>query len=131
MPSLIPSLLLDPVWRKTRLRAALTLYAVILLMGSVPGARAEIGNVASGLVLHSLAYGGLALLLFTGSVGSPRARAVKAVLCIMAMGAIDELIQSQLPYRHGAVSDWLVDVNAAVIMSGLLWAFLPAPLAPR
>lgn len=129
MVSQISSLLLDPSWRKARWRTALTLYAAILIMGSVPGARAEIGNVASGLVLHSLAYAILTLLLFTGSLGTPRARAVKAVLCIMAMGAIDELIQSQLPYRHGAVSDWLVDVNAAVITSALLWAFLPAPSA--
>ena len=42
------------------------------------------------------------------------------------MGAVDELVQSLLPYRRGAVADWLVDCNAAVMVAGLLWAFLPA-----
>ncbi len=107
------------------------LYAAIVIMGSVPGARADIGTVASGLVLHSLAYATLAFLLFTGTTGTPRARAVKAVLGVMLMGAGDELVQSFLPYRHGALSDWLVDVNAAVITSVLLWAFLPEGRAGR
>ena len=131
MPTFISSLVLAPHWRKHRFGAAMGLYAAIVIMGSIPGARADIGTVASGLVLHSLAYATLALLLFTGTTGTPRVRACKAVLGVMLMGAGDELVQSFLPYRHGALSDWLVDVNAAVITSLLLWAFLPERLATR
>ena len=45
----------------------------------------------------------------------------------MAMGAIDETVQSFLPYRHGTVTDWMIDSSAALVTAGLLWALLPAP----
>lgn len=127
MPAFISFLLLDPRLRVWRFRLALALFAAIVIIGSVRGARAEIGHYATGLVLHSLAYGGITLLLFTGSQGSARARAIRAVLTVMAMGALDELVQSRLPYRSGTVRDWLVDVNAAIVVAGMLWAFLPRP----
>lgn len=121
--SFLAILLLEPHWRKWRLRAALLMYAAILALGSVPGARADIGLVASGVVLHSLAYGLLTLLLFGGTSGTPAARVAKAVACIMAMGAGDEFLQSFLPYRHADVHDWIVDVSAALVVSALLLAF--------
>lgn len=121
MPSLLSLAVFDPRWRSLRLRAALLLYALILVMGSVPGARAEIGLVASGIVLHSLAYGVLAALLFGGTQGTPAARALKAVLGVMAMGCGDELVQSLWPYRHAAIADWVVDSTAATIVALILW----------
>jgi VanZ family protein len=78
--------------------------------------------VASGLILHSCAYASLAFLLFTGGRGGNRLRAVKAFLTIALMGALDEYVQSFFPYRHGAVSDWLVDCNAALLTAALMWA---------
>jgi VanZ family protein len=121
MPTFLSLLIFDPQWRLWRLRAVLVIYAAILVMGSVPGARAEIGLVASGVVLHSLAYGGLAALLFGGLRGSLPSRAVKAVLWVMAMGAGDEFVQSFFPYRHANPADWMVDVSAALVVSLLLW----------
>ena len=115
MPALLSLLFLDPKFQRLRYSAAFVIYAVIVAMGSIPGARAEIGNYASGIVLHSLAYGGITLLLYTGSGGSAPARALKAVLTVAVMGALDELVQSFLPYRRGAVGDWLVDCNAAIL----------------
>ena len=106
---------------RLRYRGAIVLYLLILILGSIPGARADIGQVASGLILHSCAYGGLAFLLFTGGSGSPAWRGVKAVLTIALMGAVDECVQSLFPYRHAAVSDWLVDCNAATLASLLMW----------
>jgi VanZ family protein len=131
MSALFSLLVLDPKLRRLRYRCALVMYAAILVMGSIPGARAEIGHYASGIVLHSLAYACLTALLFTGSNGSARARAIKAVLTVALMGAFDELVQSFLPYRSGAVSDWLVDCNAALITSALLWALLPKAAPAR
>jgi VanZ family protein len=125
MPSLLSLLVLDPRFQRLRYSAALALYAAIVAMGSVPGVRAGIGHYASGLVLHSLAYGVITFLLFTGSSGSAPGRALRAVLTVAVMGAVDELVQSLLPYRRGAVGDWLVDCNAAIVVAGLLWAFLP------
>lgn len=125
MPALLSLLILDRKFQRLRYSAAFLVYAAIVAVGAVPGARAEIGNYASGIVLHSLAYGAITFLLYTGSNGSAPSRALKSILTVAAMGAIDELIQSFLPYRRGAVGDWLVDCNAAIMVAALLWAFLP------
>ena len=125
MRSLLSLLILDDRLRALRYRAAWLVYAAIVLMGSIPGVRADMGQVASGFVLHSLAYGGITFLLFTGSTGLARQRALRAIATVAVMGAVDELVQTFLPYRRGALSDWLVDCNAAILTAGLLWAFLP------
>ncbi|WP_166108193.1 VanZ family protein [Duganella aceris] len=119
---MIKQLLLTSSHSRLRYWTAIVLYLMILVLGSIPGARQDIGNVASGVILHSLAYAGLTFLLFTGGKGSPSQRAGKAVLTIALMGALDEVVQSFFPYRHGAVSDWLVDCNAALLTAGFMWA---------
>lgn len=125
MPALLNLLVLDPKLRKLRLAAAAAMYLTIVVAGSIPGARAEIGNYAPGIVLHSLAYATLAFLWFTGSTGSAPARAAKAILAVAVMGAGDEYIQSFFPYRGPDVHDWMVDCAAATVTSALLWALLP------
>lgn len=121
----IQSLLFAPTYQKLRFRSALTLYVLVLILGSIPGARADVGRLASGLVLHSVTYAVLTFLLFGGGFGTPRQRAIKALATIMLMGALDEFIQTFLSYRRGSAMDWLVDCNAAAITSALLWAFWP------
>ena len=134
-PDMLPFLstvFVTPQFQKQRYACAIALYLLILILGSIPGARAEVGEYASGMVLHSMAYAVLSLLLFSGSNGTPFQRGVKTVLTVMAMGALDEIVQSFLPYRHGAVSDWLVDCNATLVTSLVLWAVWPkALLAPH
>ena len=122
MRSYLTSLLLTSSHARLRYWSAIVLYLMILILGSIPGARAEIGDVAPGLVLHSCAYAGLTFLLFTGGSGTLLQRAAKAVLTIMLMGALDEYVQSYFPYRHASVSDWMVDCNAAVLCAALLYA---------
>lgn len=121
MLTLLKTLLLTSSHARLRYLGAWTIFALILIIGSIPGARADAGEVASGVVLHSCAYAVLTFLLFTGGDGTPGQRAVKAVLTIAAMGALDELIQTFLPYRHGAVHDWLVDTTAALVTASLMW----------
>jgi VanZ family protein len=125
MSALLSTLVLGPKLRHLRLACAILMYLTILVAGSVPGARAEIGNYASGLVLHSTAYAVLTFLWFTGSTGSAMTRAVKAVLAVAVMGAGDEFVQSFFPYRGAAVSDWMVDCASAILTSALLCAVLP------
>lgn len=132
MSALLSLLVLDPTLRPLRYYSAWLMYAAIVIMGSIPGARAGIGHYASGLVLHSLAYAILTFLIFTGGTGNARRRALKAVLTVALMGACDELVQLFFTYRGAAVSDWLVDCNAALITAALLWALLPnATPAPK
>lgn len=104
-------------YERLRFRMALFLYALVIIIGDIPGARADVGQYASGVVLHSFGYGVLALLLFSGITGSMLRRALLSVLMVALMGALDEYIQSFLPYRRGAVSDWLVDITAATVVA--------------
>jgi VanZ family protein len=127
---LLHTLFLTSDHARLRYWGAMTLFALIVLIGSIPGARADAAEVASGIVLHSCAYAVLAFLIFTGSRGVPASRAIKSVLTIAVFGAIDEFVQSFLPYRHGAVSDWVVDCTAAVLMATVLWALWTSRKVP-
>jgi len=102
--------------QRLRLYGAFILYFLMVGIGSVPGTRQNIGEVASGLILHSLAYAGITLLLFTGLDAALWRRSVFTFLIVAGMGALDEYIQSFFPYRNGAVRDWYVDVSASLLM---------------
>jgi len=121
MRSLLHQILLTSSHASLRYRAAWVLFIAAVVIGSIPGARAEAAQVASGLVLHSFSYAFLTFLLFTGGTGNRAQRAVKSVLTVMVMGAIDELVQSFFPYRHGTVGDWLVDTIAALVTATVFW----------
>jgi VanZ family protein len=110
----------NPRMRLLCLAAAVLIYLTIITAGNVPGARADIGAYAPGAVLHSIAYAVLAALWFSGSRGTPLARACKAVLAIAAMGAGDEYVQSFFPYRGASVHDWAVDISAAAVASSVM-----------
>jgi len=104
-----------PRYRSHRFYGAFLLYFLILVLGSVPHARAEIGNIASGIVLHAGAYSLITTLLATGSRKNQWARLLQAFTIVLIMGAADEYVQSFFAYRHAAVFDWLVDCGASLI----------------
>jgi lysylphosphatidylglycerol synthetase-like protein (DUF2156 family) len=131
MSSILSTLVLDERLRRRRFYSAFLMFAAIVVMGSIPGARAEIGQYGSGVVLHSIAYASLTFLLYTGTSGSRTQRALRAVLTVAAMGALDEFVQSFLAYRQGTPRDWLVDCCAALVTATLLWRFMPEPIAAR
>jgi len=122
MQNFLTKLFLSDAHARLRFWGAITLFILNCIIGSIPGARAEAAEFASGVVLHSCGYSALAFLLFTGCQGVPAQRALKAVLGIAIMGAIDEFVQTFFPYRHGSVSDWLVDMAAAIIAATVMWA---------
>ena len=126
---MLSQLLLHPRLRAACIVFAVLMYLMIVVAGNIPGARADIGEYAPGVVLHSTAYAVLACLCFLGSTGSLGARAVKAVLAVAVMGAGDEFIQSFFPYRGADVRDWAVDCVAAVVAVLALCAVLPKTLA--
>ena len=95
-------------------RSGILLYIAIIIFGSIPGARDDMGEVASGFVLHFAAYAVITWLLASGARGDATRKALKAFAIVVAMGAFDEFVQSFFPYRTAAVTDWLVDVSAAL-----------------
>ena len=125
MRPLLALLIHDPRYRKLQFRAAFMLYLAVLVFGSIPGARKDIGEFATGLVLHAVTYSMIALLLFSGANGSARQKALKALLIVAAMGAGDEWVQSFFPYRTASVTDWMVDVGAAFMTSAVLMMLWP------
>jgi VanZ family protein len=125
MPVIVSSLLLDARYMKWRLRAAAGLYLLVLILGSVPGARQKLGELASGGVLHSLTYGVITLLLFAGFDFARVHKAGAAVLTVVCMGALDEYVQSFFPYRSATVHDWLVDIAASAIAALALCLWWP------
>ncbi|OIJ41628.1 VanZ family protein [Massilia timonae] len=129
MPALSSLLHPPPTVRRALHGFALLGLLAILVAGSIPGARAEVGAYASGVVLHGMTYAFLAALWFLGATGTPLQRALKAMLAIALMGAVDEWVQSFFPYRSGDVRDWLVDVTAATLASTVLAVL--ASRAPR
>ncbi len=117
----LSKLLLVPKFQKTCYRIALVLFFSILVIGSLPHAREDIGEYAPGIVLHAVAYAVLALLIFVGSGGNGSKRAVKSTLTVAVMGALDEYVQSFFPYRTAALTDWMIDAIAGGAVSVLLW----------
>lgn len=120
MRSFLAAIFFDDRYQKLKFYSALVLYLTVLVVGSIPGARADVGELATGVVLHGLTYGFIAFLLFGGVRGSAVLRALKAFLSVMAMGASDEWVQSFFPYRHADVKDWYVDMIAAFLTVTLL-----------
>jgi VanZ family protein len=120
-------LIFNPRYRKTALRAALSLYLAVLVVGSLPGARAEVGEYASGLFLHAGTYAAITILLFNGIIGDIRHKAISAFLTVAAMGAGDEWLQSFLPYRTASAGDWVVDIGAALLACMVLSRLQRAP----
>ena len=131
MPQFLSYLLLDPRLNKLRYAAAILILLSIVITGSIPGARAGIGHYAPGVVLHSSAYAGLALLWFTASSGSAASRTLATVLAIAVMGGIDEGVQSLFPYRGADVRDWIVDCSSALLTCAILWMVLPKAALQR
>lgn len=126
MLSFLTTAFLSDKYQTLRFQTGLLLYVLVLVIGNLPGARADAAELASGLVLHSCCYAFLALLLFSGRAGTPARRALTAVLMVAVLGALDEYVQTFFPYRHGQVSDWVVDCCAASVTALVLW-----PLWPR
>ena len=121
----IACILSSPKWQRLANTCAVAIFLSIVVLGSLPGAREGVGKLASGAVLHSVAYAILGLLTFIGGNGSETKRALWAVLKVAVMGAVDEGVQSFLPYRSAAVGDWLVDVTAGAMISITLWKYSP------
>jgi hypothetical protein len=107
------------------LYAAALFYGGLIRMAELP----EFGPVPSDKILHTLAFGGLALLLVRAaaffwpqtSLGN---RLLLGALGSSLLGALLEVCQAFVPYRSSDPFDWLADTLGASLAVGLLLAFL-------
>ena len=115
----ISTVVLTPKFQRLCRHGAMVFFLLIVVIGNLPRAREDIGQYASGVVLHSAAYAILALLIAAGSRGSEFQRGIKATLTIVVMGALDEYAQSFFPYRTASIMDWMIDVASGGLASAL------------
>ena len=98
-------------------------FALLLSIGSVPGYAKAASAMIDHRILHFVAYGFLSALIYGCMSGVPARRAKYTLLVIAVLGALDETIQSFLPYRNGAFSDWVSDMLAALSCVAVLAFF--------
>lgn len=104
--------LASAVPRRVYLALAISLYLLMLILGAIePTVDALPGREDYSKVYHVLFYSGLSGLLWFGM----RNAAVGTItLLIATAGAIDEIHQYFLPFRHARVSDVLLDTIAGL-----------------
>ena len=109
---------------KRGILVALVFFVLMVLLGSVPGNRQVLDEVATAKVWHFGAYGFLSIAVFFSLKYRPVPRALFTLLVIALLGAMDEAIQSFLPYRAGKFEDWTFDVLTGAICVGALYAWM-------
>ena len=103
----------------------LYIYIVaIFAASSIPGSSIPDVNVKSGdKIVHFVEYGILGFLLFRAFLsGGKKASlsAILAIICVAAVGALDESYQSTTG-RNPSVYDWLADLLGATVSSCIMF----------
>lgn len=107
-------------WSRWLIPLAIVTYIAMLVLGSLLGSTPQVLRGTNDKLLHTLAYGTLATLLFLGMRQPLLRRSAIIVLAIALMGALDEWIQSFFPHRSSDRMDWVADVAAAIAVCSLL-----------
>ena len=111
--------------RWTYLIAAITLFILMLALGSYPGNAQALTEKINDKILHFLAYSLLTALIYL-SLNSTKREKFFITLCIMfALSLTDEYIQSMLSFRTASLLDLSVDLLAAGLMTSCL-SLLPS-----
>lgn len=106
--------------RWTYLIAAITLFILMLALGSYPGNAQALTEKINDKILHFLAYSLLTALIYL-SLNSTKREKFFITLCIMfALSLTDEYIQSMLSFRTASLLDLSVDLLAAGLMTSCL-----------
>jgi VanZ family protein len=104
----------------TYLIAAITLFILMLALGSYPGNAQALTEKINDKILHFLAYSLLTALIYL-SLNSTKREKFFITLCIMfALSLTDEYIQSMLSFRTASLLDLSVDLLAAGLMTSCL-----------
>lgn len=98
------------------LMAASVAFVLIVIAGILPNAAHAVSSIVPDKVLHFIAYGMLSLLFYYGlpARASLAARVLATWLLIAMLGALDEAIQSLMPYRNADMLDWLCNMTASL-----------------
>lgn len=107
-------------WRPGWLLALASFFVLMIALGSIPGEAQSLSDRYGDKLLHTLAYGFMALLCHRALLASAFRRVLATIAVIALLGLLDESLQSLLPYRNASALDWCFDVGAAAIVAVLL-----------
>jgi VanZ family protein len=113
-------------------------YTSAIFYGGLVQLRAlpEVGFVPTDKLLHTLAFGGLALLLARAAhwirpASSISKKLLSAGLMSSLLGLLLEVCQAFVPYRSADPWDWVADTVGAVLAGSLAFAVLHYWVARR
>ena len=92
----------------------------MIVIGAIPGEAQALSDAVGDKLLHLGAYSFLTCALFGGMRGTTTSRALRSLIAIGVLGALDEAIQSFMPYRNANLSDWAFDMLAAGLALAVL-----------
>lgn len=107
-------------WRRAWLLALAGFFVMMIALGSIPGEAQALSDRYGDKLLHTLAYGIMAVLCHRALRASMATRLVLTIAVIALLGLLDETLQSLLPYRNASLLDWCFDIGAAAIVAALL-----------
>lgn len=93
----------------------LIFFALMILMGSLPGQADTLSAQFGDKPLHLMAYICFSVLCYRTWIAPRRRRILLTIVMIALLGLIDEGIQATLPYRNASLVDWCFDLLAALI----------------
>lgn len=117
------TILLSIVTPQRCLSAAIIFFVLMVILGAIPGEAHALSEAVHDKLLHFLAYTVLSALIYASFTGQPAARAFRTLITIASLGALDEAIQSLMPYRDANWMDWKADMMASLSIVTVL-AFL-------
>ena len=100
-------------------------YGGLIHLDALP----EVGFMPTDKLLHTLAFGGLSLLLARAAhwlrpAGSISKKLLSAGVGSSLLGLLLEICQAFVPYRSADPWDWVADTVGAVLAGSLAFAFL-------
>jgi VanZ family protein len=90
-------------------------FALMVIIGAIPGEAENLSSMVDDRLLHFSAYCLLTGLVYSGLNGSTPLRALKAFVIIGLLSGLDETIQGFMAYRHADMKDLVFDFLAATI----------------
>jgi VanZ family protein len=99
----------------------LIVFALMILLGSLPGQADALSARFGDKALHLIAYICFSVLCYRVWNVPRRQRILLTIMMIALLGLIDEGIQAALPYRNASVVDWCFDLLAALIAVSGIW----------
>jgi VanZ family protein len=105
-------------------------FLLMVAIGAIPGEATELSAKIPDKLLHFTAYSFLTCCIYRSLSCGLLSRAVRTVMIVGVLGALDENIQRFMPYRSCDLKDWIFDLLAA-FFSVVVLSFIFAIANPK